>query len=251
MSRKSSTEQQAIEQIDAAQPVEQQALDSKISQAEQAKPEQAFPKIQSGDAGELQAQVAGRQYDDALEADKKIDQSKDVGVTAKSTDIQNFEKSKLMTNQEVNVYLESNLPAEHVNGDLIREIRYEDRFRQTPDGAALGECKTDDQGHSEIELYRQSPEGSYSREDMEHTLTHEVGHNVYWNLPAEARSDWDNLSSTSQADNYVSEYARTNTREDFAESYSHYVRDPVVLRDASMPKYNFLRDKVFSGRQYG
>jgi hypothetical protein len=72
VSRKSSAEQQAIEQFDAAQPVEQQALDSKISQAEQAKPEQASTKIQSSDTSELQAQAPEKSYDSAIEADSKV-----------------------------------------------------------------------------------------------------------------------------------------------------------------------------------
>jgi hypothetical protein len=48
----------------------------------------------------------------------------------------------------------------------------------------------------------------------------------------------------------VSDYARTDELEDFAESYMFYVRDPAVLRQASPEKYEFLRLELFAGREY-
>jgi hypothetical protein len=85
---------------------------------------------------------------------------------------------------------------------------------------------------------------------MEYTLTHEVGHNVYYNLSPEQQQQWDTMSTSSKPDQYVSDYARTNEREDFAESYAHYVRAPEDLAEASSNKFAFMKDIVFKGRQY-
>ncbi len=245
-------EQHALEQANAAQAAEQQAVDARVDQAEPAKLEAAVDNQQTTDAGELQDQVVGRQYDAAVEADRKVEQAKDADSIHKPIDVKDFEKSGLMTNQEVQTYLDNTLPAEHVNGERVQEIRYTDRFVPERDGNVLGVCSTDQEtGVSEIQVNRQEPEGSFDKGEMEHTLTHEVGHNAYWNLAPEARNQWDNLSSSSKAYNYVSDYAMTNTGEDFAESYSYYVRDPVLLRDVSMPKYSFMQSAVFNGRQYG
>jgi len=49
---------------------------------------------------------------------------------------------------------------------------------------------------------------------------------------------------------FVSEYAKTNQFEDFAESYMTYIRDPETLLFASPEKYQFMRDEVFFGREY-
>ena len=49
---------------------------------------------------------------------------------------------------------------------------------------------------------------------------------------------------------FVSDYARTNQSEDFAESYAAYIRDPEGLAFQSQEKYDFMRDYVFGGREY-
>ena len=49
---------------------------------------------------------------------------------------------------------------------------------------------------------------------------------------------------------FVSEYARTNQYEDFAESYKAYVRDPELLQFMNPEKYVFMRDEVCVGQEY-
>jgi hypothetical protein len=49
---------------------------------------------------------------------------------------------------------------------------------------------------------------------------------------------------------FVSDYARTNEYEDFAESYLAYVRWPQTLLTFSPVKYEFMRAEVFLGKEY-
>ena len=49
---------------------------------------------------------------------------------------------------------------------------------------------------------------------------------------------------------FVSDYAQTNEREDFAESYMTYVHDPGYLKATSPAKYMFMRQYAFKGREY-
>lgn len=49
---------------------------------------------------------------------------------------------------------------------------------------------------------------------------------------------------------FVSEYARTDPYEDFADSVIAYFADPEVLRRRSPEKYAFMRDRVMGGKEY-
>jgi hypothetical protein len=49
---------------------------------------------------------------------------------------------------------------------------------------------------------------------------------------------------------FVSDYARTNEYEDFAETYRVYVYEPEVLRFYNPDKYEYMRQVVFDGREY-
>ena len=167
-------------------------------------------------------------------------------------DIKGFERSDVMTNQEVDNYLEDNLPADHLRGDRITSIQYSDQYHGDQHSTVLGTCSTNPETRvSEIEVHRQTPEGSVDRGSMEHTLTHEVGHNIYYNMGESNMSFWNQLSTHSGVDGYVSNYARTNVREDFAESYASYVRDPELLQEVNSQKYTFMKHQVFGGREYG
>ena len=48
----------------------------------------------------------------------------------------------------------------------------------------------------------------------------------------------------------VSECAREDASEDFAESYAFFLTDPDALRDVSPEKHRFLRDRLFKGREH-
>jgi hypothetical protein len=49
---------------------------------------------------------------------------------------------------------------------------------------------------------------------------------------------------------FVRDYAATNPLEDFAESSAYYFAQPNVLKEKDEEKYNFLKTKVFLGREY-
>lgn len=80
------------------------------------------------------------------------------------------------------------------------------------------------------------------KELFEHILFHEVGHYVFQRiLSPEQKKHW--VTNLYPSRVFVSNYAKTNAQEDFAESYAFYLRKQpfsFVLR----AKYNFL-SKIF------
>ena len=118
------------------------------------------------------------------------------------------------------------------------------------------------------------PNGSYI-EFMETTFTsdpdhmhrlilHEKGHFMWgylfsnelknewmtlggWYRDANAKSGW----STTKEVEFVSAYAHEkNPNEDMAESLAYFVLDPDALRSRSLPKFEFIRDRIMHGSQY-
>jgi hypothetical protein len=101
-------------------------------------------------------------------------------------------------------------------------------------------------------IYRQPSNRDLAERDARHTLYHEVGHNVYWNvLPAKLRSRWDEINFRGGPEGCISEYAKTSKREDFCETYAFYITAPHRLRAVSPEKYQFMLELVFKGREYG
>lgn len=165
----------------------------------------------------------------------------------------NFETSGLVTNEDIQQYLSQTIPASHL--DYCRVIEYQPRL--------VGAHATPVAG-SFTPMFRQIyvyaiPQEFHTTENLLDTLVHEVGHNVHYNL---RRQDWDlgtrwtelyKRSKDSFARDglgYVSEYARFNDFEDFAETYWAYVREPELLKFANLEKYEFMRQEVFGGREY-
>ena len=163
--------------------------------------------------------------------------------------VQGFEKSEILSNEDVAEYLSTKLPEEHSDVKRVKGIEYTDKYISDESTYIAGRCITDEHGVSRIEINRQSPDGSHDAEDMKQTITHEVGHNVYHNLDEGQREEWSELNAYSAPDEFVSDYAQTNEREDFAESYMAYVHDPEYLKAVSLAKYKFLQQHVFKGRE--
>jgi hypothetical protein len=93
--------------------------------------------------------------------------------------------------------------------------------------------------------------GQLTPQDIYGTLTHEIGHNVHYNMRIDnlaLATEWENLFH--QDAGFVSAYARTNEFEDFAESYRAYVLKPEDLLLYSPVKYEFIRVEVFEGYEY-
>jgi hypothetical protein len=135
------------------------------------------------------------------------------------------------------------LPREHV-ADLDR-VLYTDAFTRDEKGILLGKY---DRVTRRIEINRHSASGVADAGEVPFTVAHEVGHHVYWHhMTEEQREEWDGISRASQTSEYVTDYARSNPRDDFAESYAFHALQPEVLSDASAAKAAFLEEQWTSG----
>lgn len=224
-------------------------LDSQIDQA--APPSETPPAAEtSSDQTTLKTELGAGSVKSA-EMGSRLEQTETQLEPAEAATgkISGFENSGVMTNEDVQDYVKETLPAEHTSSDKITEINYPNTYWGDNESRVLGMCTTEDKV-SKIDVYAQTPEGSFDKEQMEYTITHEVGHNVYHNLPTDQQQQWDTISANSRADEYVTDYAKTNQYEDFSESYAHYVTSPELLAEVSQAKYNFMGNEVFHGRTY-
>ena len=75
------------------------------------------------------------------------------------------------------------------------------------------------------------------------TLIHEFGHVLANKL--DESTEW-----TSLPRKLISQYAATNAKEDFAESFAAYRMAPRKLKQVSPERYEFLRKKLFNGLEF-
>jgi hypothetical protein len=167
--------------------------------------------------------------------------------------VRNFGASGLITDEEVKQFLRDTLPFEHLDG--CRGIEYFHQAGQlhgTPIAGSIIPI------YREIQVFAVDPEFQTADLILD-TLTHEVGHNVHKNIRSETMEldgQWAQLHQQSQDSfqnngmGFVSDYARTNKFEDFAESYMAYVRYPETLKFFNPAKYEFMRVEVFDGYEY-
>ncbi|MBN1217469.1 MAG: hypothetical protein JXM69_00955 [Anaerolineae bacterium] len=160
-------------------------------------------------------------------------------------DVRNFEASGLITNQEVQDFLQTTIPLNHLNRcTRLSYISVTSEQQATPVSGRFVPL------FRHIAVYAVSGGYQGSGEILD-TLTHEIGHNVHYNLRIdnlELANQWAELHQ--QDAGFVSDYARTDEFEDFAESYRVYVRQPQILQLYSPLKYEFLRVNVFDGFEY-
>jgi hypothetical protein len=168
-------------------------------------------------------------------------------------EVYNFEASNAITSAEVRGFLRREIPGFHLEN--CRGIEYHHQLAAVHGEAVLGNFS---QVYRKINVYALSLEGQ-SPQIVLNTVTHEIGHNVYFNLWREDFDfdrRWDVIHRQAKEINkatgagFVSDYARTDRYEDFAESYLAYVRYPAILQAVSPEKYDFLRREVFAGREY-
>lgn len=171
-------------------------------------------------------------------------------VTINETKIKGFEQIDSIDNTDIAKYINETIPPDHLQA--CPEIEYNPKSKIFDDPDCLG---TFDTLTNSIEIASEGRFDSYG--DMLDTLTHEIGHNEHARLEyisPQAFSKWDALydDSMKNADGFgfVSEYARTDRYEDFAESYKTYIRDPELLKFMSPEKYTFMKYNVFDGREY-
>jgi hypothetical protein len=175
--------------------------------------------------------------------------------TAAQVLVSGFDCSPLSDDAAVYALLKEAIPAAHLDPDKLRGIAYVDRVRAAPNGGfVLGE--TFPLGdHEKIEIYVDPTADKDPKQAMCETIVHEIGHHCHLDL---RRRDplrwiaWGVMFSNTQdrLTAFVSGYARTNSSEDFAESYAAYIFTPKLLARTNLQKYQLLRDHVFSGREY-
>ena len=168
------------------------------------------------------------------------------------TEVGKFEDCGVLTNQEVGNYLRETLPPSHLEN--CPSIQYQSEYNKDYPNAV----GTFDRRNNEICIWG-PVERFQDAGEILGTVTHEVGHNVHENIMAqrpEVAEKWNQLNEQSletfaqDGTGFVSNYARTNVYEDFAETYMTYVRDPEKLSFYSPEKYEFMRNEVFSGTTY-
>lgn len=170
-----------------------------------------------------------------------------------NTKISGFERLSEADCAEITKLLHDHVPLEHLQG--CPEIKYSPEnpiFRETP--SIKGFFRTDTH---QIEIA--SRESFESIDEMAGTVMHEVGHNAFEFLESDnpqATERWKEMYTETWGVSYtgfgfVSEYAKTNPYEDFAESYRTYIEDPDLLKFMNPAKYEFLKNIVFFGREYG
>ena len=100
----------------------------------------------------------------------------------------------------------------------------------------------------------------FSDMKKKYVVTHELGHNVATKLgDLDDSKEWLNISgweglkdkwTVKKKDTFVSEYAKTNPAEDFAESFTAYRFNPHLLKLVSPEKYSFMKKYVYQGIEY-
>lgn len=103
---------------------------------------------------------------------------------------------------------------------------------------------------------------NYNFNEKVATITHELGHrSAYLNKNnLDESAAWENASGwqtgadekpfNNRMTGWVSDYAKTNPREDYAETYTLYRFNPRRLKQVSPERYQFMKEQVFKGIEY-
>ena len=201
-------------------------------------------------------------YEKTLEGLDTGEKTTDAREFVGMTEIRDFERSGLISNEDIARHVRDTLPSSH--SEEITSIAYRpDHLLFVTNPGVLGFYRSGEITIGPIER-SQWPEGldvlqTPLDEGVLWTITHEVGHDVYQHYleasPA-LSGDWYTLHNYSFALNasagrgFVTAYSATDVQEDFCESYMAYVHDPERLQFYNPEKYEFMRDYVFSGREY-
>jgi hypothetical protein len=95
----------------------------------------------------------------------------------------------------------------------------------------------------------------------EGTLTHEIGHAVWYGMPSGIRESfvaisWETDPKTGEArlkggsGNFISEYSLSKPEEDFAEHFSAFFNQPEMLNHLAPAKRAWLKERIFIDTEY-
>jgi hypothetical protein len=129
------------------------------------------------------------------------------------------------------------LPLHHVSG--VRSIRMvPEIYTEKPNWVIHGRA-SDLDVTNRIQLSRKT---LITPDKMARTLTHEVGHTVDYESQTFGLFGERSTEEPFGRSPYVTEYAKTNHREDFAESFEEYFSDPENLKDKAPEKHQAVKD---------
>jgi len=169
-----------------------------------------------------------------------------------STEIGKFEASGWASTGEVANFLRETIPPTHL--ESCRNIQYESKpSMEYPNARGTFDCQS-----REINIWERF-ERLQGMEDNVEPLTHQVAYNAYENIKdnrPEIAEQWSELHDQSlkqysqDGSGFVSNRASTDADTDFAETYTSYLHDPEKLKFSSPEKYEFMKQEVFSAREY-
>lgn len=170
--------------------------------------------------------------------------------------ISGFEASGVLTNDGVQELLRR-LPGDHPCSPALRSLTYVDevrhesnprRHRRFPREQILGEWSINSEtGYGDANIYRQHEDGNPNHFDFLRTILHEVGHSVHETLLDPDKVEWATIHA--QSDVLINEQSRV-ADEHFCHLYAAYVLKPDYVRAGFAMHYDFLRDRVFRGKEY-
>lgn len=142
----------------------------------------------------------------------------------------------------------NHIPTWHLAG--LKEIRY-DPNRETINLITKSPTRVESpntkgiylQGYRTIAIY-----DFKSEKELFTILFHELGHYVYYTIiNSIIKKKW--VTEVHPVKKYVTNYARVNASEDFAECYAGFLLNPNNLVRIQQ-KYNFIRNELFNGIPY-
>lgn len=176
--------------------------------------------------------------------------------------IEGFEKSGCLSNDDVRKFIDEKIPVNHLGNcqcviyDNIVATEDHSGRRQYGCHWQFGSSAAGFDGHIFIYSHKGLVTTGFTnvrtcRNAILHTIAHEIGHNERCLLKVqdpENYQKWDELHLQSfelyndtSFEGFVSQYAKENAEEDFAESYADFVcNDGEVLMQLSVQKYDLI-----------
>lgn len=152
--------------------------------------------------------------------------------------IRDFDRQAVISPEDVSK-LVLTLPKHHYSG--LRTIFYKPQFEMREYDLPIGQhCKG-----AYLEEYRAIVIFDLiDRAQSRHVILHEIGHYVFHQkLDATVRSKW--TTKVRPNSPCISDYAKTNPAEDFAETYAFYSLSPNLTLRKTPAKHNFMKLHVF------